>query len=264
MYHSISSSHNPKFQQFAVLPGSFSEQMAYLQTHGYTSLTVTQLACARAEGSTLPEKSVVLTFDDGFADFFTAALPVLQRYRFGATLYVATAYIGKTSSWLSHEKEADRAMLTWEQLKEIAASGIECGGHTHSHPQLDILSTPRAREEIQQCKSILEDHLQQTIDSFAYPYGYQTSSLRQLVQNTGYSSACAVQHRASTEDDDPFALGRLMISANSSLKEFASLLSGQSLSPATATSQLYARVRTPLWQLLRRGKASIAQLQKNG
>src|SRR5947209_8219947 len=94
MYHSITQSTNPKFKQFAVPPASFAEQMAYLYNHQYTPITVTQLINALSNNTfILSERSVVLTFDDGFADFFTEALPVLKQYGFVATLYVATSII---------------------------------------------------------------------------------------------------------------------------------------------------------------------------
>ncbi len=100
MYHSVSTTNNAKFSPFTVPPARFAEQMAYLSEQGYTPLTVTHYMQAAARGSMLPARPVVLTFDDGFEDFFTAALPVLQRYHFPATLYVATAFVGKTSRWL--------------------------------------------------------------------------------------------------------------------------------------------------------------------
>lgn len=262
MYHSISKSSNPRFAQFAVPASAFAEQMAYLCEHGYTPLTVTQLARMRTIGNALPEKPVVLTFDDGFADFFTAALPVLRRYDFAATLYVATAYVEKTSAWLQKERETARAMLTWDQLREICASGIECGGHTQSHPQLDTLPLPQAREEIYQCKQIIEEQLEQKIYSFAYPYGYQTAAVRQLVQIAGYLSACAVKHRMSVETDDPFALARLMVHGQISLNEFTSLLAGDDVSPVSAMYRFYTRARTPVWQMIRRGNALLTHVQE--
>src|SRR5690242_1592215 len=87
MYHSISISGNAKFKQFTVSPAVFAQQMAYLHDAGYTPLTVSQFVQARTRPIDLPARPVVLTFDDGFADFFTAALPVLQHYHFVATLY---------------------------------------------------------------------------------------------------------------------------------------------------------------------------------
>src|SRR5713101_1852063 len=140
MYHSISEHAAPRFKPFAVSPTLFVEHMAYLHQHAYTPITVTQLINTRSKGSSaLPEQPVVLTFDDGFADFYTEALPVLQRYGFVATLYVTTAFVNATSRWLQQEGEAERLMLTWEQLAEVNAHGIECGAHSHSHAQLDML-----------------------------------------------------------------------------------------------------------------------------
>src|SRR5712692_5534407 len=104
MYHSVSNHATKKFRQFTVSPALFADHMAYLYQHAYTPITITQLINARMqEKPTLPERPVVLTFDDGFADFFTEALPVLKLYSFVATLYVATSFINDTSRWLQQE-----------------------------------------------------------------------------------------------------------------------------------------------------------------
>lgn len=267
MYHSISSATSARFRQFAVSPAAFAEQVAYLHQQGHTPLTVTQLvqALTAAGGAIeLPERPVVLTFDDGFADFYMAALPAFQRYRFTATLYVTTAYVGGTSRWLSHEGEAQRPMLTWGQLAEIDACGIEIGAHSHTHPQLDTLNIAAVWDELVESKRLLEARLGRQIDSFAYPYGYYTARVRQLVQAAGYSSACAVRHAMSSQRDHPFSLARLMVSANTSLDEFAALLAGRSTSPAMALQTAYARARTPLWQLVRRCTAPLTQRQQEG
>jgi peptidoglycan/xylan/chitin deacetylase (PgdA/CDA1 family) len=257
MYHSLSCSSNARFKQFAVPPTRFAEQIAYLYDHKYTPITVTQLMQARSQNeNALPERPVVLTFDDGLADFLTA-LPVLQRYHFPATLYIATAFIGGTSRWLERERESWRPMLTWQQVSEVSASGIECGAHTHSHPQLDTLTVARAKEEIERSKKLLEDHLGQEVLSFAYPFGYFTTRIRQLVREAGFHSSCAVRHAMSVENDNPFSLARLMVSGGMNQEEFAALLTGHGTSPARAIYTLYARSRTPVWQLIRRNLAMM-------
>src|SRR5579863_2353593 len=97
MYHSIADRAAPRFRQFTVPPALFADHISYLRQHGYTPLTVTQ-ACEQRAAS-LPGKPVVITFDDGFADFYTNALPILSRYKFPATLYVTSGFMGSTSRW---------------------------------------------------------------------------------------------------------------------------------------------------------------------
>ncbi len=268
MYHSISWLTKPKFKPFVVSPALFADHMAYLHRHAYTPITVTHFVQTRTQGEpgnfNLPERPVVLTFDDGFADFFTEALPVLQKYGFTATLYVTTAFINGTSRWLRHENETMRPMLTWKQLAEINAYGIECGAHTHSHPQLDTLSCSLAQDEIVLSKRLLEHHLNQKVCSFAYPFGYHTATVRRLVRTAGYTSACAVKHAMSSEMTDPFALARLMVGADTTIDDFARLLTGRNSSVPERLYTTYARMRTPVWQLVRCSSASLSRYLQGG
>ena len=255
MYHSISESANPKFKQFSVSPKLFATHMAYLRQHAYTPLTVTQFINMRTQGKdTLPERPVILTFDDGFADFFTEALPVLKHYDFVATLYIATAFINNTSRGMQQEGEGTRPMLTWDQIIEINKCGIECGTHSHRHLQLDILPLAIAKEEIVQCKTLLEYHLDQKIFSFAYPHGYHSTTIQRLVHAAGYTSACAVKYTMSSETTDSFALARLFVKADTDKDALATLLTMHTSSVVTT---IYTRSRVPLWRLARRYSALI-------
>lgn len=265
MYHSISSAATARFRQFTVSPWLFAEHMAYLHQQRYTPLTVTQFIRARSQGaSALAERPVILTFDDGFADFFTDALPVLKRYNVTATLYITTAFIDGVSQWMRRERETARRILSWQELSEIAVNGIECGAHTHTHPRLDTLSTRAARNEMARSKRLLEDHLGQETCSFAYPYGYQTARLRQIAREIGFTSACAVRHAKSSITDDAFCLARLMVHADTDLNTFSALLSDAHTSPLSAVHSLYLRARTPAWQFVRRGSASMIRYFQGG
>jgi peptidoglycan/xylan/chitin deacetylase (PgdA/CDA1 family) len=256
MYHSISRCSNPRFRRYSISPDDFAHQIAYLSEHGYAPVTVSALAETTARGAELPERAVAITFDDGFADFYTEAFPVLQRYGFPATLYVTTAFVGGTSRWLAPEGEGDRPMLTWAQLAEVSAGGIECGGHTHTHPRLDSLEPAEMREEILTCRDLLEARLGAPVRTFAYPFGFYNGRVKSLVRRAGYTSACAVNYAFSSAGEDPFALSRLMVtpgkspdgSAHEAVDRFAALLSARGLPPADV---LFQRARSSLWKIVR-------------
>jgi peptidoglycan/xylan/chitin deacetylase (PgdA/CDA1 family) len=257
MYHSISEHATPKYRPFVVSPKLFADHMTYMRHHGYTTITVTQFVYIVTQGeAALPERPVVITFDDGFADFFTEALPILQQYNFTATLYIATGFIGSTSLWMRREGEATRSMLTWDQVNEISARGIECGGHSHWHRQLDTLPLTEARNEIVRCKGLLEDHLGQEVSTFAYPHSYHSAAIKRLVREARYTSACAVGYAMSSVTTDPFALARLRMGADTSVDVLAALLT-QPL-PSIIT-MIYKRSRASAWRLARRCSASVTR-----
>jgi peptidoglycan/xylan/chitin deacetylase (PgdA/CDA1 family) len=249
LYHSIALDVAPRFRKWTVDPEVLAAHMAYLHDHHYTPITVTHFTTAMADSSVLlPQRPVVLTFDDGFADFYTNALPILTRYGFAATLYIATGFVGNTSRWLHPLGEGQRPMLTWGQIAEISASGVECGAHSSTHPELDTLSPGAARKEIIASKMILEQHLGRPVSTFAYPYGFYSPVVRRLVQQGGYSSACAVKQSMSALTDDVFALARIMVTADTSVGRFAEYIKGRGLRVAPRRE----RVRTKVWRLLRR------------
>jgi peptidoglycan/xylan/chitin deacetylase (PgdA/CDA1 family) len=146
-------------------------------------------------------------------------------------------------------------------LSEISTSSIECGGHSHSHPQLDTLAPAEAAREIVQSKRLLEDHLGQNISSFAYPFGYHTAGLRRQVQEAGYRSACAVKYAMSSERTDPFALARLMVKSDTDVDALAAMLDARS---SLTITTVYSRARTPLWQLARRSSAVMTHHLQGG
>jgi peptidoglycan/xylan/chitin deacetylase (PgdA/CDA1 family) len=148
-------------------------------------------------------------------------------------------------------------MLTWDQIAEVSARGIEIGAHSHRHLQLDTLPLALAQAEIVQSKRILEDRLGSAIHSFAYPFGYSSPGVRRVARDTGFTSACAVKHALSSQGSDPFALARLMVDPDTNVVAFGTLLNtGRSGSLFTT---MYRRVRTPIWQPARRGSAALAR-----
>lgn len=254
MYHSISASSNPQFTRWAVTPELFEEHLAYLDESRYTPITVTDLVNARAGGgSSLPEKPVVLTFDDAYLDFYENAFPALQRHGFVGTLYVPTAYVGETSGWLRDESETARQMASWSQLAEVSAGGIECGSHGHAHLQMDAIPLATADAEIKRSKALLEEHLGSSVFSFAYPHGWSTGAVRRLVRAAGYTSACAVKNMLSPATDDPFALGRLLVAGGMDVDALAQVMAHQ-MTPLEITLRTIAR---PVWRFKARSSARL-------
>jgi peptidoglycan/xylan/chitin deacetylase (PgdA/CDA1 family) len=248
MYHSVDRASAPAFRSFVVSPERFDEQMARLKAGGYQAVTVSDLARARRGGPPLPARPVVITFDDGFADFHRHALPVLCRYGLTATLYLVTGEIGGTSRWLAREGEGDRPMLSWTQVREVAAAGIECGAHSVSHPKLDALPRRSAAIEVRWSKETLEDRLGRPCLTFAYPYGFYDAAVRRLVRQAGFASACAVRFCLSGPTDDLFGLRRLKIGPETTDNQLERLLA----LPAVAHLRTVAYWRSLVYRQVRR------------
>jgi O-antigen biosynthesis protein len=248
MYHSLSRGSTPSFARFVLDPALFEDHLAYLADQGYRTATLTDLVEWRTSGAPVPERTVVLTFDDGFEDFHRRALPALVRHGMTATLYVVTGYVGRTSEWMSPDGEGDRPIVSWDQLEEIAAEGVECASHTHTHPQLDVMPPADMRAELTRSRQVLEDRLQRVVRSFAYPYGYHSSAVRAAVEAAGYRSACAVADLVSG-DDDPYAVPRLTVPAGTDPDALAALLEQ---APPTAADRRLGRVKQVVWRSLRR------------
>ena len=140
MYHEITAEPTST-GRLAVSPDAFARQLRFLKAAGYSALTAGQFASLA--GTSLPAKPVVLTFDDGFADFYDNALPLLLRYGFTGTLFVTSGWTGGSGEYLS--KHRPPGMLTGAQVREIADAGIEIGAHSVTHPPLDQLPARCAR-----------------------------------------------------------------------------------------------------------------------
>jgi peptidoglycan/xylan/chitin deacetylase (PgdA/CDA1 family) len=245
VYHSVCTEPAPLMKDWAISPARFREHLAFLTREGYETLTVTDyVSRLRTPGTALPDRLAVVTFDDGFADFALDAVPALVEAGVRGTLYVSTAYIGATSSWLGSEGE--QPMLTWDQIGEVAAAGIEIGAHAHHHWALDELDDSSVEMEIGVSKNLLERHLGTRISSFAYPHGYHTKKIKEMVLRAGFSNACAVKEAMSGPGDDEFGLARIMIPGDAPVEQLDSLMRTSSRAPR------HERLQTKAWRTARR------------
>ena len=191
-YHSIDETCAPGYRRWMVSSDRFRRHLDLLRERGCRPVTMTEVGASLAKGTPLPEGSVAITFDDGLADFHDGALPLLERYGFASTLYVATGYVDATAAWLQPIGEGRRRMMTWSEIASLPQRNVECGAHSHTHPQLDILPPTAFRREIGLSKALLEQHLARPVLSFAYPHGYHTDAVAAEVQAAGFLSAVGV------------------------------------------------------------------------
>lgn len=227
LYHSVADDARPEVHGWVTSPEVFADHMAYLHDEGYATLTVSEYAARLAEPMTdAPERTVVITFDDGFADFTEHAVPVLTKHDLKSTMYIVTGCVGSTSTWLDGVGEGSRPMLGWSDMAALADAGVEIGAHTHSHPQLDIINRGTAWEEIRRSKGVLEDRLGHEVPSFAYPFGFHGPRIRALVERAGFRSACAVKDALSGPGDDPLAIARVIVPGDTGVETLADLLAG--------------------------------------
>lgn len=251
MYHEVAS-HKDTSSRLAVHPASFAGQLKYLHEAGFTALTVSEAALALAGDTTLlPERPVAITFDDGFADFHRDALPLLQQYGFTATVFVTTGWIDDAGPNTAGRRPG--RMLCWNQIREAAASGIEIGAHSHSHPQLDQIAPRNLREELRRSKALLEDELSSDVPSLAYPFGYSNVRVRRVAHEVGYAHACAVANVIANSEKDLFALPRLTIRRSTRPVTFDIIVQGQ----RQAVTLLKDRSLTKGWALVRRTRAVL-------
>lgn len=224
LYHHVGNANLEGGQstRFDVTAAGFETQLALLKQLGYQTTTVSELAAALRGELTLPPRPVTLTFDDAWADQYTTAFPLLQKYGMTATFYVPSRYPGGKST------------LSWDQLREMNQAGMEIGSHTRTHRW-----EPTAWGQVALSKSELEAQLGISVTTFAYPYGLVKYA--DLVQKAGYTSAVAVSGITTQNPAQPWALRRIEISGRDTLATFIRRLPwrgrGTSLCPAAPNTE---------------------------
>jgi len=214
MYHMISEPQTAAEVRFACPPRQFENHLRLLLKKGYTPVSINQVSNYYTQNTPLPDKAVLITLDDGFEDNYLNALPIFQRYQIPSVIYLATGVIGKTNQWMAAPTFSERKMLSWLQIKEMANYGIEFGSHTVSHPRLNELDDNKVEQELVMSKQTIEEHLGKECAHFAYPYGLLTESTKDLVQKTGFKTACSTRSGFNNVERDPLILHRIEVYGN--------------------------------------------------
>lgn len=220
MYHAFGSPGEPSSRYVTPLR-SFARQMAWLHRMGYHVLSLEEYLDYRARYEFPPERSVVITIDDGYQDNKTLAYPVLRRYGFPATIFLVTGLIGKTYFTEVESELNSRPMLSWQDIQEMAQGGIHFGAHTRTHPDLLTLTAEQVCEELSDSRYDIENTLGIPVQTFSYPFGSYHSSLHPLVEQAGFLGSCSIDEGLNTPTTDLFALRRVEIYGTDSLFDFA-------------------------------------------
>jgi peptidoglycan/xylan/chitin deacetylase (PgdA/CDA1 family) len=222
MYHSIDASGSV----VSVSPQEFAYQMALLADLGFRAISLREAVSCFAEGDGWPEKAVVLTFDDGYANFFDSAFPVLSRHGFTATVFVVSRHVGLRNNWAPPpEGLGARELLGWRQLAELAAAGLEIGSHTLTHPDLRLLPDEEAVKEMIASREEIEDHLGRPVESFAYPFGAISRASEEAARRE-YQAACTTVLRR-VKGDPLYSLPRVDMYYIRSRRSLENLLHGR-------------------------------------
>ena len=247
LYHGVDPDPPAALGSFVIRPDRFAEHMALLAERGFTALTVSGLCDLIDLGGPLPDDLVLVTFDDGLADFGRHAWPIVRDAGLVATLYVVSGYVGQHADWLT-PFGAPPAMLDWDEVAALDADGCEIGAHSVTHPELDTLGSAELVDQVRSSRAQLGSRLGHPIRSFAYPHGYHGPKVKAVTAKAGYDSACAVRNMLSSTDDDRFALARVTIGADCDVAELGRILDGAHLPVAPRREQL----RTKGWRAYRR------------
>jgi peptidoglycan/xylan/chitin deacetylase (PgdA/CDA1 family) len=193
MYHRVVKTADAADPHFInITSAHFAEQMAYLRDHGYQPIALDDVPLAVGEHSSW-SKPVAITFDDGYQDMFTHALPILQQFGMTATVMLVSDRIGGRNTW-DAGKSADAPLLSLNEIKELANAGITFGAHTAVHSSLPDISLESARHELASSKHKLESLLGHEVSTLAYPYGRTTPEICRLAEEAGYTAAFGVDH----------------------------------------------------------------------
>ncbi len=203
-YHSISEGQSP----LKIAPELFAEQMAWLKKNARVA-PLGEVVDSLVRGHPLRERTVVLTFDDGFQDFYSQAAPTLRRFGFPATVFLPTAHCGRTSAWAGQPKWVDaQPLMDWEQIAELAEEGISFGSHSVTHAVLTKLPVFEVEREMAESKREIQARTGCPAEYFCYPYGRWNPAVRDLVR-AHYRGACSTATRALGPNADPCALPRV-------------------------------------------------------
>lgn len=213
-YHDVTPN-NPNNNGLLISPEKFKEQLQYLKDNNYTPITLDELYDYLRNNKEIPEKPVVITFDDGYKGNYEYAYPLLKEFKFPATMFIISNYVGGAD------------FMTTEQLKEMSNNGIEIESHTSKHDDLSKLNETEQVETLKNAKTSLEKIIEKPVDFVAYPFGRHNPDTRIAAEKAGYKLGFNLNGNFADRKDHNFNMDRIYVNGNDSLKVFESKLTGK-------------------------------------
>lgn len=202
MYHDVVRKRGPRSVWFDITVRELEEQFRFFREQGAEPISLEQLYRHLTRGDSVPEKAIVLTFDDNYQGFYDHAYPLLKKYSYPAAVFVHTNYVG--------DKASDHPKMDWATIKALDAEGlVTFGSHTLSHPD-DIRKLPPEQqvEELARSKQVLEKQLGHEVPFFAYPNGHNDAITQQIARDVGYRMAFTIANGQAEESPNIFAVNR--------------------------------------------------------
>jgi peptidoglycan/xylan/chitin deacetylase (PgdA/CDA1 family) len=228
MYHGIRDGVGVRHPYFETntSPRVFQQHMQYLYDHGFAAVHLheaIETLCQDEDAS----RHVVITFDDGYRDFYTHALPVLVNYGLKATMFIVSGRTGNQPI-----RQGGCEFMTWAEVREIKRHGIEIGSHTVNHPELYHMTESQVEDELASSKGDIEDHLGASVQSFSYPFAFPeqdgrfTAILRKLLERNGYENGVSTMIGTASREHNPFILPRVPANTYDDLALYGAKLAG--------------------------------------
>jgi peptidoglycan/xylan/chitin deacetylase (PgdA/CDA1 family) len=210
VYHQIAAGGPVATERFRVTPSIFESQISALYRAGYRTIGLGEWVSAMARHESLRGKPVILTFDDGYRDFLTAAVPVLQAHGFSATVFLVGERIGGTADWDTEYGEP-APLLSWEEVRRLQEIGIEFGCHSSLRRPMTGMRLPELAEDAVRARAILQEGLGTPVTALAYPYGAVNEFVCRAIEDLGFQSAVSCEPGISRFGDNPMRLPRIEV-----------------------------------------------------
>jgi peptidoglycan/xylan/chitin deacetylase (PgdA/CDA1 family) len=188
-----------------VSPKRFATQLRLLRRFGYSPIDLREVQTTRES------KPIVITFDDGYENFYSNAFPELVRYDVPSTVFLVSNLLGKTNEWDSRNGDVTEDLMTVRQIKDAQQKGVHFGSHTLDHADLNAVEPGEAMRQIAESKLNLERSLGREVTTFCYPYGRKSEAVARMVEEAGYQLACSTERGLNTPSTPKFLLRRTNI-----------------------------------------------------